>query len=106
MVPSDHRQGFNPHTRMVDIVEKAGHEPWPKVFINLQDSTGLVVFQSVTPTGLEQSSETRGNCDIDARGGNVGGNTDAQTVELLALWEAMDDDARDYLLRVARGLRA
>ncbi len=33
-----YRAGFNPGTRMKDIIELAGHAPWPKTFVNLRST--------------------------------------------------------------------
>jgi len=62
----------------------------------------------VTPTGSEQCYETPGNTAIGGGGGNAGGNAaveiDAETAELLALWDALDDAGRSELMDVARTL--
>ncbi len=33
-----YRQGYNPATTMKKIIERAGHEPWPKLFINCRST--------------------------------------------------------------------
>lgn len=61
---------------------------------------------SVPPKGFETPAQNPVKTHIDADGGNAGGNNDARTAELLALWDALDDAARVDLLGAARGLLA
>jgi integrase len=37
-VLSEFKPGYNPHTRMVRLIRRAGLEPWPRVFHNLRGS--------------------------------------------------------------------
>ena len=64
----------------------------------------------MTPTGLSQSYETRGNTQAEESAVLWAvpsmHETDEQTAELLAVWAMLDATGRDDVLAVARGLSA
>jgi hypothetical protein len=80
-----------------------------------QENLGSMVLErlqikvAVTPTGLEQSTETRGKSAsfgyLPPQSPPPLAITD-ELSELLRMWESMDDEARCDLLAVARGLTA
>lgn len=53
---------------------------------------------------LNGGGELRVETGLRCPGGNAGGNMDDETAELLAIWDSLDDQSRESLMAVARGL--
>lgn len=79
----------------------------PLEIIDRDGSQGLVIGQIVTPMGLEQSPNSRGN---KQSGGDVpmyvpiSGAITPDLIELIGLWDSMSEAARIELLESARSL--
>ena len=66
-----------------------------------------VIGQGITPTGIEQSADLRGNRgSVENVPLSVPPSLAGKAENLLAIWLTLDDAGREDLLAVARGLAA